>query len=232
MKSKKIFKHNPIDKIDGIEQLNRKSGRTYRIAGGTNEYTSVTRMLSILSKGGIAAWKQRVGELKAAKISKDAVDLGSCMHKLAEYYLKNKSFTKFKPDDYVVDPNVLFNAIKEHLDDINNIRAQEMIMFSDELELAGTVDCIAEYKGTPSIIDFKSSKIVKTPSQVKGYFLQCCAYSIMLKERTGIDINQGVIILGSREGKSRVYISELEPLVEKLWETIKKYNYESIGINI
>lgn len=75
-------------------------------------------------------------------------------------------------------PNVksLFVRMKQELDDkVNNIHCLEDRLFSHELKLAGTVDCIAEYKGVLSVIDFKTSVRLKKKENIGGYFMQGAA---------------------------------------------------------
>ena len=49
---------------ESLDQQNRKSGRVYVDESG-NEYPSITRVLSILNKDAIIAWRKRVGEEEA-----------------------------------------------------------------------------------------------------------------------------------------------------------------------
>ena len=66
-----------------------KSGRKYFTPEG-NAYPSITTVLGVLNKEGILAWRQRVGEAEANRISQQAATRGTAVHKLAEDYLDNK----------------------------------------------------------------------------------------------------------------------------------------------
>ena len=74
------------------------------------------------------------------------------MHTLTEHFLKNDTLPKVKPIS-----DFLFKISKHKLKNINNIHALEGSLYSKQLGIAGTVDCIAEYEGELAIIDFKTS---------------------------------------------------------------------------
>ena len=103
------------------------------------------------------------------------------MHTLAECFLRNQQLPEVQPLS-----QFLFLQAKSHLDKIDNIHAIEQALFSKELGVAGTVDCIAEYEGELSVIDFKTSKRPKPEKWIEHYFVQCAAYASMLYEMTGI----------------------------------------------
>ena len=54
--------------------------------------------------------------------------------------------------------------------------------------MVGRVDCIAEYNGVPSIIDFKTSKSERNDDWNLDYYIQASAYAEMFEERTGTPI--------------------------------------------
>ena len=90
-------------------------------------------------------------------------------------------------------PWCLFKQLRKSvLVHVNNIHAQECGLYSDKYKVAGRVDCIAEYKGTLSIIDFKTSTKERSDSWNENYYIQGSAYAEMFGERTGIEINQVV----------------------------------------
>ena len=81
-------------------------------------------------------------------------------------------------------------------------------MYSHHLKVAGRVDCIAEYDGKLSIIDFKTSSKLKEESWIKGYFMQCSAYAVMYEERTGIPVSQIVIMIAVESEHPQVFIKK------------------------
>ena len=112
----------------------------------------------------------------------------------------------------------------EMLSKIDNIRGIETKLYSDHLRLAGQADCIAEYDGRLSIIDFKTSKKRKIRSHCYNYFMQCSAYAIMFEERTGIPVSQSVIIMAMEESEPAVFTATRDEFVPRLLEA--RDNYE------
>lgn len=169
-----------------------KGGRRYFTPEG-NAYPSITTILSMLSKDSIIEWRKRVGEEEANKISTRAATRGTAVHKLAEDYIDNV------PDwNKDVMPNNLasFNDLKSIIDKrLDNIWFQEEFLYSDRLECAGQVDCIAEFDGELSIVDFKTSRKPKKEEWITSYFIQASFYAAAFYERTGIPIKQGVILI-------------------------------------
>lgn len=174
-------------------QENAEGGRVYLTPDG-KKYPSVTTVLSNYGKEGILAWRKKVGEEQANKISREATNRGTGVHNALEKFLKNEDISNLQ-----LMPNVksLFVRMKnECLQKVDNIHCLETKLFSHELQLAGTVDCIAEYKGVLSVIDFKTSNRLKKKENIGSYFMQGAAYAQMFTEMTKIPINQVVILIG------------------------------------
>lgn len=172
-----------------IERIDSAEGRLYKTPTGLL-YPSVTSVLSYASKDSIQEWKDAVGHEEANLISKRASNRGTAIHDLCERYLKNQPTN---PSMFDVE---LFNSMKVALNRIDNIHALETQMYSDHLKVAGTVDCIAEFDGKLSIIDFKTSTKTKSSDQIHSYFAQTSVYAVMFEELTGIPVNRLVIIMG------------------------------------
>jgi hypothetical protein len=174
--------------IDGVRYYQTPQGKLY---------PSITTVLSKTSDmSGLDEWRERVGNDVAEQIMREAQIHGTMTHKLCEDYLNNKE----SEEDFADIPKSHFEKLKPYLHKMNNIRGIELPLYSDELEIAGTCDCIAEYNGDLSIIDFKTSKsrLVEHYDKVQKYFMQATAYSLMWKERTGTEIDQ-IVIIGSEE---------------------------------
>ena len=90
--------------------------------------------------------------------------------------------------------------------------------------LAGRVDCVAEYNGKLSIIDFKGSTRAKRESDVQNYFLQATAYAIAWQERTGQAIENFAILMSCEDGITQVFEGRPIRYTKKLLETIEKYH--------
>lgn len=189
------FNHN-ITSIPLAVQTEIEGVRYYQTPQG-KLYPSITTVLSKTSDmSGLDEWRERVGNDVAEQIMREAQIHGTMTHKLCEDYLNNKE----SEEDFADIPKSHFEKLKPYLHKMNNIRGIELPLYSDELEIAGTCDCIAEYNGDLSIIDFKTSKsrLAEHYDKVQKYFMQATAYSLMWKERTGTEIDQ-IVIIGSEE---------------------------------
>jgi len=198
-----MFNHVELDfELPKLTRETTPQGRKYFTPEG-NSYPSITTVLSILGKDKIAEWRKRVGEEEANKISTQAGIRGTAVHKLAEDYLNNEADWK----KGAMPTNLFaFNQIKPILDkNIDNIIMQEAFLYSDKLQCAGQVDCIAEYEGKLSIIDFKTSRKPKKEEWITNYFIQASFYAAAFYERTGIAIKQGVIIITVDGSESQVF---------------------------
>jgi len=196
-------------------------GRKYYTETGA-AYPSVTTVLGVLSRDSIKAWRKRVGNEEANKISGQAATRGTKIHLLCEKVLDNEEIDTSKLS--LLDLEI-WNEFKPLLNRIDNIHAQEIALYSDHLRLAGRVDCIAEFDGKLSIIDFKTSKKPKKKEWIENYFAQAAAYSIMYEERTGIPINRSVIMIAVEGDDPQIFIERRDnfvPLLLKardIWES-------------
>ena len=225
IKNKK-FVHEPIE-LSEMKSVTTEDGRRYQTPEGL-ELPSITTVLSILSRKSIAAWRKRVGEKKANAISKQASSRGTSVHTICEKYLDND------PDylDGVMPNNIeTFQKIRPILDDnINNIHAQEAPLYSTHLGVAGRVDCVAEFNGQISIIDFKTSRKFKKRDWCHSYFMQECAYAIMWEERTGIPITQLITFIAVDNSSPLIYVEHRDDWVNPLRDVIKQYEEENTSV--
>ena len=214
-----MFNHETIELQDMVAETT-ESGRVYKTPEGI-DYPSITTVLAILRRAGIAAWRKRVGAEVANKISAQASRRGTAVHEIIERYLNNDE--DYKQD---VTPDIIqsFNDVKPILDNsIGTIYSQEAPLYSNHLGLAGRVDCVAEFNGVLSIIDFKTSRKRKTPSMIKQYFMQEAGYAIMWEERTGMPITQLVTIIAVDDHPTQIFIEHRDNWVNNLKDTIEKW---------
>jgi genome maintenance exonuclease 1 len=166
---------------------------------------SITSVTSHYNKETFKKWRQRVGEEEANRITKRATTRGTRVHTLVENYLLNKEVEYDQPL-----PKMLFVQAKKTLGNINKIYALEKSLYSKELGVAGTVDCIAEYTGESgepelAIIDFKTAEKPKPKEWIENYFVQAAAYACMFYELTDIPVKKLVIIMTCENGEVEVY---------------------------
>lgn len=201
-----------------IEEIYIGGKRFYRVPDD-NIYPSVTTVLSILSEKGIDIWKQKVGESVAKYIQVESTTHGTEYHRLVEAYLKKEY--PLESADLIAYAH--FRNILPLLQPIQNIKAQEIPLYSHSLEMAGRTDCIAEYDGEPSILDFKTSTKFKERKYINAYFMQATAYSVMYEELTGEKIRQLVILISSADNRATRYISHREQWIDKLIQVRNQY---------
>ena len=216
---KNKFNHEKID--IGYKDLDAEttdSGRTYSTPDGKS-YPSVTTVLSILNEHIIQAWRDRVGEEEANRISGKASNRGTRVHSIVEKYLNNEDTTKALPHIRQSLEN-----LKPVLDDnIGTIFGLEVPLYSNHLGVAGRCDCIAQYNGVPSIIDFKTSRYIKKKEKISNYFAQGAAYAIMWEERTGMVIPNVVVIMDVDHEKPLVFVEHRDNYTKLLKDTIDEY---------
>lgn len=213
-----MFNHIHHD-IAKLRRVDSPAGRVYQTPTG-RAYPSVTAVTGLHGKEAIMAWRKRVGEEEANRVSKRATTRGTRVHSLCEDYISNKPVTADLFDQEAWD------SLVPELDKINNIHCLETQLYSDHLEVAGTVDCIAEYDGRVSVIDFKTSKRVKKKSDIHSYFMQTSAYAVMFEERTGIPVSRLVILMTvDDEPEASVFVEKRDDWIDQfieLRETYKK----------
>ena len=203
-----------------MDAVTTDEGRKYHTPEGI-DLPSITTVLSILSRDSIAKWRKRVGEVEANKISTRAANRGTAVHTVCEKYLDNDA-------DYLdgVMPNNIetFQKIRPILDEnVNNIHAQEAPLYSTYLGVAGRVDCVAEWQGKLSIIDFKTSRKERNDDWNESYYIQASAYAEMFEERTGIEINQIVILVVTEDGIVQEFVKTKGEYIPKLIEAIDDF---------
>ena len=180
---------------------------------------SITSVTSHFNKEIFVNWRKKVGNEEADRITKAATKRGTDMHTLTENYLYNKDLPSVPPIS-----EFLFKIAKGNLNKINNIYALEGPLYSRQLGIAGTVDCIAEYDGELAIIDFKTSKKPKPREWIEHYFVQAMAYGCMLYEMKNISIKKLVIIMACENGECVVYEeTDKSKYIKLLGEYIRKF---------
>jgi len=202
---------------------NEDGSRVYVNASGV-AYPSATTVLGVLSRDGIAAWRKRVGEEEADKISNQASTRGTKIHSLTESYLKNEDLEEaYKTTKASLLDVEMFKKFKPVLDSIGEIHCQELALYSDHLRMAGRVDCIAEYNGVRAVIDFKTSGKLKKKEHISSYFMQTAAYAIMYEERTGIPVPWLVVLIAVEGDEPQVFIEKRDNWAKELLRTRDYY---------
>ena len=194
-------------------------GKRFYITPEGEKYPSITTVLSGRNNEGIIRWRESVGSEVANNIMRGAAKRGTAVHTLVENYLNNEELSKQD-----VLPVALFTLLKPELDNINSIRMQEGGLYSDKGGVAGRVDCIAEYKGKLSVIDFKTSTKEKKEEWIENYFIQGSAYCEMYEERFNEPIEQVVILIVTEDGAVQTFTKNKNDYLPLLGPAIKEFN--------
>ncbi len=165
------FKHELVE-LYQLQATTTNGKRFYDTPEG-DSYPSVTTITGLLSREAIQAWRLRVGEKAANKITKAATTRGTKVHKLAEMYLRNELVLQtslFDEQEPIIGE--MFNQLSEELDKhVGTIKAIEAPLYSNALRVGGTVDLVAEWDGILSVIDLKTSSKPKKVDWIDAYFM-------------------------------------------------------------
>ena len=195
-------------------------GKRHYVTPDGNKYISITTLLSNLSKAGIQKWRERVGAEEANRISTKASRQGTSVHSICESYIKNEDGFL---DGRMPNEVEMFQSIESLLDCIDDVHCVEGALYSDELKLAGRTDLIAEFDNQLAVIDYKTSRKIKTWEMCHSYFMQGAFYAMAYEERTGIPINNIVIIMAVENEKPLLFKETKDRWIEPLNQVRHKY---------
>jgi len=181
---------------DSVYAETLPTGRTYFTPDGS--YPSITTLLGKTSPSQVwlQKWKEKVGEEEAARISKEATDRGTAVHEYLEKYWNGEDVVSDLANEPIKVRSLANALIKGTSQNVTEVWAQEIPVWSPTLGFAGRVDMIGKWNNVPAIIDFKTSKKLKKGKDIKDYYLQCSGYAHAHNELFGTDIKKIVVIIG------------------------------------
>ena len=211
-----------------VQPVNKDGVRFYKIPDTDKYFPSVTSITSFKNAQFFKDWRNKIGENEANRITARATQRGTAFHNLAEDYFKGELNT----DTYLENNPLsvrMFQSAKSTLNRIDNIHCLETFLYSHYLGLAGRVDCIAEYEGKLSVIDFKTSTKPKKESWIENYFVQETAYAVMYYERCGVKVDSIVTIISTEEGSMQVIQkTDLDYYYQLLVEYINEFMQDKL----
>jgi genome maintenance exonuclease 1 len=217
--------------VEGMPELQQlptdeSTGERFYVTPSGKKLPSVTTVLSHFKKKSLIEWRNKVGHEEANKVMYRASTRGTKFHNMLEGYLRNEEHFL---DGVMPDMKQAFRDIQETLDLIDNIHYIESPLYSEKLGVAGRTDCIAEFAGVPSIIDFKTSLRQKKEAWIDNYFEQGTAYALMYEELVGKPMDQIVIIISCDDSEQpQVFIRDKNQYIQNLLEKIHLYKQENI----
>lgn len=212
----------PAGELSELSATQVEGRRFYKAPNG-DWYPSVTTVVGHISAPSIKQWEERVGWEQAEKVRRTSSLRGTKYHGIVEQYLKG-NLQKVEEGEGL--PKILFGFARKDLDRIDNIHILEAPLYSDDLRVAGRVDCIAEFDGELAIIDFKTTGTLKKEKYLEKYFVQEAAYAYMYWERTGCEVKKLVTLSIAEDGQTQVVQKyDKIPYIDTLCEWIKEFRY-------
>ena len=215
-----MFKHVELN-LPKLERETIDGVRFYKVPDEEEllRLVSITSVTSHFNREIFDNWRKKIGEDEAQKITKAATARGTDLHSLVENHLYNKDLPPVAPM-----ADFLFKIAKIELNKINNIHCLEGALYSKQLGVAGTTDCIGEHNGELAVIDFKTSKKPKPREWITNYFVQAMFYGMAYYEMTGTPIKKLVIIMSCENGECVIYEErDLKKYMKLVVEYIKKF---------
>jgi genome maintenance exonuclease 1 len=162
-------------------------------------------------------WREQ--EIAADYITQQAAVVGSETHKLIENYLNGEEILEKSR----LLSEAHFNNLLPFVDKINDIHGIELRLYSDKMKLAGTSDCIANYDGKLSIIDYKTKRSNQREEWLTDHFIQATSYGVMFKELTGIKVEQVVILVSSEKNTRMEFMKNPDDYLDLLERRIAQF---------
>ena len=186
--------------------------RHYTVDGQEQKLPSVTTVLGQTQpkekRESLDRWRKRVGAREAEKITRDAAIRGTAMHKYLEDLILGQRSLDLTP--LGVEATTMAEIIVERgLNDCSEIYGTEAVLYYPGL-YAGSCDLVAKYKDKVSIIDFKQTNKPKQREWIEDYFLQMGAYGMAHDAVYGTSIEQGIIMMCSKDGFYQQFMIEGE----------------------
>jgi len=223
----KTFNHLNHDHFLTALKREEYNGKRYYISPNGTKLPSVTTFLSHFKGDSIAKWRAKVGEEEANRVSARASRRGTQFHSLMESYIKNEEKSTYLTKDLTPDMKVSFRNMLPTLERIDNIHYVEAMLYSEAIGMAGQVDCIAEFDGVTSIIDFKTSLKPKKEEWILNYFEQCTCYSLMYEEMTGIQAKQIVVLISvDHEIHPQIFVKNRKDYITELARKVVSFRNE------
>lgn len=215
--------------VNGLPELKQletdeSTGERFYISPNGSKLPSVTTVLGYFKKKSLIEWRNKIGHEEADRVMYRASTRGTKFHNMLESYLRNEDDFL---DGVMPDMKQSFRDIQETLDLIDNIHYIESPLYSESLGIAGRTDCIGEFAGVLSIIDFKTSLKQKKAEWIENYFEQGTAYALMYEELVGKPIDQIVIIISCDDSDvPQVFIRDKNDYIQNLLEKIHIYKQD------
>ena len=197
-----------------VKQINLEGKRLYEAPDGTKTPSVTTILSKTKDMTHLIAWKKRVGEQEAQRITTEAAGVGTAMHNNLERFLIGEERKPGNNLVHVQANKMADEIIKNALCDVDEIWGIEQALYYPEM-YSGTTDLVGVYKGKPAIMDFKQTNKPKKKEWVEDYFMQLAAYALAHNAVYGTTINEGHVFMCSRNCEYQQF--DLEPSEFEHW---------------
>ena len=145
----------------------------------------------------LAAWKARLGDQAADRVRDIAALRGTAMHTYLEAYVRGTGHKDLTSVGREAEP-MAQQIINQGLSGLEEIWGSEVTLYYPDL-YAGATDVVGIYNSRESIIDFKQTNKPKRREWIDDYFIQLGAYAMAHNYVYGTKIQQGVILMCSKD---------------------------------
>ena len=162
---------------------------------------SVTTIISATQseekRQSLANWKARLGDQAADRVRDIAALRGTAMHTYLEAYVRGTGHKDLTSVGREAEP-MAQQIINQGLSGLEEIWGSEVTLYYPDL-YAGATDVVGIYNSRESIIDFKQTNKPKRREWIDDYFIQLGAYAMAHNYVYGTKIQQGVILMCSKD---------------------------------
>lgn len=174
------------------------TGRWYTVDG--ERLASVTTILGVLDKAGLAQWRGHVGNGEADRIAREAAEYGTSVHAFFERVNLGDRGPFGLPVDAVLQPYIAW-----YRTEVAAVLGAEKLVVSRRFGFAGTADAVvALHDGSIAVVDLKTSKSALGED---SWSLQLAAYALALEEED-IDARRRIIVRLPKAAPGALYITE------------------------
>lgn len=201
---------NPRFEYKTLEKVTYPSGARHYICPETgSKLASVTTILSATGgeKKELLEWKQRVGEVQAEQIKKEALALGTLMHTHLENHIAGTPRPGGNNMARVMAEKMADQVIERGLVNVDEVWGSEIQLYQPGL-YAGTTDVVGLYRKAEAIMDFKTARKMRSRSMIEDYMMQMAAYGSAHNELYGTNIHTGVVFMVTRDYEFETFIVE------------------------
>tara|TARA_R100000935_G_scaffold33441_1_gene53938 strand:- start:2638 stop:3321 length:684 start_codon:yes stop_codon:yes gene_type:complete len=176
--------------------------RHYNVDGTTERLPSVTTVLGETQESSkrdsLQRWRDKVGVEEARRITQEAAARGTSMHMYLENYCLGQGYLDMT-DVGNVAKHMAEKIVDRGIDNrLTEIYGNEATLYYPGL-YAGSVDLVGQLDGKITIIDFKQTNKPKQREWIGDYFLQMAAYGMAHDAVYDTAIEQGVILMCSKD---------------------------------